>query len=338
MILPSFQHRPIPVYGYNDAYPVAGDIFEAETGCNSAHNMGQIASDNVNNLSFFSRKETITTPVLQNPSEEITYNSSKTYIMFAMGDGDNLSLLKGPRRTWFQTRLSLCLSDPSPLNCFPLTWTISPHALHLAPDWINWFYSQSYKTQKDFFMLPPTGDLYSYPSEMPQNVLSRFISNTEKDCTLLNTSSTTEWEWFGHWKKAEEYYFPQYERKGIVKGLFTVNVPYNLPIPLVFDPFESYRVITPHVIAYRPREWRGTVFPGVPFSRHNYLTPQQQATLINNLPKGSVTWIYVTSDGGANLDMLYDMVPLLDEHVHITDPTTLNELVFQAEALKNKKA
>ena len=73
------------MYGYNDAYPVAGDIFEAETGCNSAHNMGQIASDNVNNLAFFSRKQTITSPVLQNPSGMDTYNSSRTYVMFFNG-------------------------------------------------------------------------------------------------------------------------------------------------------------------------------------------------------------------------------------------------------------
>ena len=31
--------RPIPVYGYNNGWPIAGDIFEAETNCNEAHNM-----------------------------------------------------------------------------------------------------------------------------------------------------------------------------------------------------------------------------------------------------------------------------------------------------------
>lgn len=77
--------RPIPVYGYNDAYPIAGDIFEAETSCNDAHNMGQIASDNVNNLAFFSRKQPITTPVIQNTYRMDTYDPSRTYVMFSMG-------------------------------------------------------------------------------------------------------------------------------------------------------------------------------------------------------------------------------------------------------------
>ncbi len=48
--------RPIAVYGYDDTFPVAGDLFEAETTCVKEHNMGQVASTGVNNLSFFSRK------------------------------------------------------------------------------------------------------------------------------------------------------------------------------------------------------------------------------------------------------------------------------------------
>jgi hypothetical protein len=76
---------PIPVYGYNDAYPLAGDIFEAETGCTPEHNMGQVASIDSFNLAYWSRKETIDTPQKQNSEEALIYNSSKTYINFVMG-------------------------------------------------------------------------------------------------------------------------------------------------------------------------------------------------------------------------------------------------------------
>ena len=75
------------MYGYNDVYPIAGDIFEAETNCNSAHNMGQIASDGVNNLSYLNRRAPITSPMEQNPTSVEIYNASKTYIMFALGTG-----------------------------------------------------------------------------------------------------------------------------------------------------------------------------------------------------------------------------------------------------------
>jgi len=32
--------KPIAVYGYDDTFPIAGDLFEAETTCVKAHNMG----------------------------------------------------------------------------------------------------------------------------------------------------------------------------------------------------------------------------------------------------------------------------------------------------------
>ena len=100
--------NPIPVMGYNDAWSVAGDLFEAETDCNSLHNMGQIASDGFNNLAYMSRSPEITKPLKQNPSEDIVFNASKVYLSFTIGDGDNLSFLKGSRRQWMMDRVNKC--------------------------------------------------------------------------------------------------------------------------------------------------------------------------------------------------------------------------------------
>ena len=36
--------KPVEVFGYNDAVHFFGSIFEAETNCISAHNMGQVRS------------------------------------------------------------------------------------------------------------------------------------------------------------------------------------------------------------------------------------------------------------------------------------------------------
>ena len=196
--------RPIPVYGYNDAYPIAGDIFEAETDCTKAHNMGQIASTGVNNLAFYSRKPPITTPLLQNPVPKVTYNSSRTYVSFIMGDGDNVAFLKSSRRTWMMERVSRCAADSSYYGCFPLSWSISPHPRFFAPDWLYWYYNQSYKTTHDYFVLPPSGDLYSYPSQFPEDIQALYVNHTEADGILLSTHGTVEWEWFGHWKHAVE--------------------------------------------------------------------------------------------------------------------------------------
>ena len=35
--------RPITVFGYDDTFAVAGDLFEAETTCVKEHNMGQVS-------------------------------------------------------------------------------------------------------------------------------------------------------------------------------------------------------------------------------------------------------------------------------------------------------
>ena len=229
-----------------------------------------------------------------------------------------------------QQRVEKCEADPSYLGCFPLTWSFSPHAAHLFPDLLDWYYEKALSTGHDFFMLPPSGDLYSYPSEMPDEVQISFVENTEQDAKLLSTHGTVEWEWIGHWKTAEATYFPRYSENMIVQGIFTVNVPYNLPIPTTFDPGQYSKIVADNVVVFKPREWRGTEFPeNVPLSRHNFLSVEQMAAEVNSLPPGTVTWIYVTSDGGGGLDMIYDLVPSLEEHVEVVGHDLLIDLALQ---------
>lgn len=159
--------RPIPVWGYDNTFPIlGGDFFEAETFCSSEHNMGQIASDSVDNLSFFTLDAPITEPMPQNPTHVPAFNSSKTYLAITVGDGDNLSYMQGGRRTWMQQRAAKCKQDPSYNGCFPLLWSASPHMLQHAPAWAKWYYNQARATGNDYFVLPPSGHLYAYPSIM----------------------------------------------------------------------------------------------------------------------------------------------------------------------------
>ena len=228
-----------------------------------------------------------------------------------------------------QKRVDYCDADSSYFGCFPLTWSISPHITHLAPDWLMWYYNKSYLTGNDFFMLPPSGDLYSYPATMPSDVQDNFVSNTEADCVILSTSATIEWEWIAHWKHALSDYYPKYSVHDIVKGIFTVNVPFNLPNPTIFDPNEFYKIINTNVVVFKPREWRGTTSGDSPFSHHNFLTVEQMAYELNHLPLGTVSWIYMTSDGGGGIDMLYDLVKTLDEHVLVVNHENLIDLALQ---------
>ena len=335
-------NNPINVMGYNDAWPVAGDLFEAETDCDSLHNMGQVASDGFNNLAFMSRTPSINKPFIQNPSSSMIFNQSKIYLSFTIGDGDNLNYLKSSRRDWIKDRVSKCEQDPDDKSmCFPLQWSISPHIIYLSPLMLEWYYNQSYITKHDYFVLPPSGHLYAYPSEMDYDTAQKnFIQWTERDCKILGCNATVAWEFVFTWNKAIKNYFPRYgvnKQNQTIYGLFAVNVPYNVPVYDFWFPLEFYKILDNDLVLFKPREWRGTnmshdgpCVSGVPLSFEFCFPPQDMALEINEYPKGTITQIYITSDGGGNLQMIYDLVPLLNEYVEIVSPTQLIDLALQA--------
>jgi hypothetical protein len=69
-------------------------LFEAETNCVKEHNMGQIASNGVNNLAYFSRKPAIETPLVQSPLDSPEFNASKTYLAFVIGDVNSQAICR----------------------------------------------------------------------------------------------------------------------------------------------------------------------------------------------------------------------------------------------------
>ena len=56
------------------------------------------------------------------------------------------------------------------------------------------------------------------------------------------------------------------------------------------------------------------------------MTVAQMAGVLNSLPLGTVTHIYLTSDGGGNLNMLYELVASLDSHVEVVNHRALVDL------------
>jgi len=277
------------------------------------------------NLAFWSRKPPIAAPLRQPPEPAAApYNASKTYLSIVLGDGDNIGFVKGSRRQWMSDRVARCESDPLS-GCFPLAWTMSPHTLHLAPDWLRWYYNKSATTGRDFYVLPPSGDLYAYPGMMPAEMQASFVARTERDAILMDLESTVAWEWMGFWEGAIRDYFPRYGDRGVVSGFFAVNVPYPAPVvPFALSP-DRYKLLGEqrNLVLFRPREWRGGsgakgIMDG-PFE----LTAEEMAAEISGYARGSVSHLYVTSDGGADLELVYDMVRRLDAHVEIVGPRTL---------------
>ena len=253
---------------------------------------------------------------------------------FVIGDGDNTSYIKGSRKNWFDSRTAYCMEQQAAgKECFPLLWTMSPQLLHLAPEMISWYYNESYKTKADTFVLPPSGDLYSYPGTMQENEQLNHARSTERDCELMSTAATVHWEWFYQWNQAISTYFPKFSSKNIVKAFFGVAVPYLIPI-IPCDTYfcihkNLFTIINDNTILFRPREWRGTdESKAPPLAGKDYLTPEKFAEEINGYKRGSVGYVYLTSDGGFTIQNLYDMVAQLDDHVEVVNYNTLVEMAL----------
>lgn len=322
---------PLAVYGYNDSWNVAGgDLYEAQTRCLDSRNMGAIASM-TSNLSFFSTRWPAITEsgvVTPNPPEDVTYDPTHTYVAFVVGDGDNLDYILHTRHDWLVQRVDACASGPCP----PLTWTISPHLAALAPDLLRWYYDQSHRTGADSFALPPSGHLYAYPSSLEAGAQDRFVAATETDACVLGVGGTVHWDWMGTWRDAESTFLPRYARAGgPVRGIFPVNVPYLVETFPWWPDDQFYEVLDGagggHAVVFRPREWRGVNDDTSPY----FLSPARMAEEIAAYPPGTVTWVYMTSDGGLTLDNSFLAVAqLLPANVELVTTDTAARLALAA--------
>lgn len=324
---------PLGVYGYNSSWNIAGgDLYEAQTRCLDSRNMGAIAST-TGNLSFFStRTPPITTAdvVKQSELESISYDAGKTYVAFVVGDGDNIQYLMTTRHDWFRQRLTDC--EGTTAGCPPLTWTISPHLAQLAPDLLRWYYEQSHESGKDYFALPPSGHLYAYPSSLAEGDQDRFVTATEDDACILGTTGTVHWDWLGTWNDAEDHFLPKYAKSdGVIRGVFPVNVPYSFPTFTWWPDDQFYEVLAGadggKLALFRPREWRGVDND----TDDHFLSPQKMADEIAGYPKGTITWVYLTSDGGLTLENSFLAVAkLLPSHVQLVSTDTAAKLAIAA--------
>ena len=324
---------PIGVWGYNDSWNVAGGyLYEAQTRCLDSRNMGAIASE-TSNLSFFStrtRPITESDVVAQNPLEDLTYDPTQTYVAFVVGDGDNIAYVTSTRHDWFVRRVEECASGSAP--CPPLTWTLSPHLPEIAPELVHWYYDQSHETGRDYFTLPPSGHLYAYPSSLAEDAQAAFVEATERDACILGVSGTVHWDWAGTWREAESSFLPRYARVGgPVRGLFPVNVPYLIPTFTWWPSDRFFEILTGadggQSVVFRPREWRGVNDDSNAF----FLSPAAMSDEIAAYPPGTVTWVYMTSDGGLTLENSFlALAELLPPHVHLVSTDTASRLALAA--------
>jgi hypothetical protein len=234
------------------------------------------------------------------------------------------------RNVWLRQRLADC--EQTDNACAPITWSISPHLPTIAPDVIEWYYALSHQTGKDYFTLPPSGHLYAYPTSLAEQEQDRFVAATEADAVLLDLAGTVHWDWFETWQDAEDHFLPKYAHAdGVVRGLFPVNVPY------LFDAFprwprdQFFKVLSgedgSEVVVFRPRQWRGIDDDESPF----FLSPQKMTEELAGYPPGTVTGVYMTSDGGLNLENSFmELVRLLPSHVELVSADMAAQLALSA--------
>lgn len=322
---------PVGVYGYNDSWLQGGYLYEAQTRCLDSANMGAIPT-RTTNLSFFdTRRPAITRAgeLAHNPPEEITYDKSKTYVAFVVGDGDNIRYMMTTRKDWLQQRTKQCRGATP--KCPPLNWTISPHLPDIAPDVLQWYFEAAASTGADYFILPPSGYQYAYPSMLGDADEANFVAKTEAAARIYASHSTVHWEWFQSWRDAVQGIIPRYAHAGgQIRGVFPVNVPYLFEAFTWWPAGQMVDVITGDdggaVALFRPQSWRGVD------DRDDYhLTPQHMADKLAAFPKGTVTWVYMTSDGGLSLDNSYfELIKVLPAHVQIVSTDAAAELAIRA--------
>ncbi|MGZ5969264.1 MAG: hypothetical protein ACXWP4_16435, partial [Polyangiales bacterium] len=325
---------PLGVYGYNSSWNVLGGyLYEAQTTCLDSRNMGAIASE-AGNLSFFSTHAPPITgsgAVVQNELEPVDYDPSMTYVAFVIGDGDNIQYMLTTRHDWFQQRIADCEANPS--TCLPLTWSISPHLARLAPDLLSWYYERSHHSRKDYFVLPPSGHLYAYPSSLAENEQNQFVKATEQDACVLGLDGVVHWDMVGTWHDAEDHFLPKYVKGGAIRGVFPINVPFAFPTFDWWPDDQFFEVLSDadgrNLALFRPREWRGVGDDTSPYG----LSPKAMADELGGYPKGTVTWVYMTSDGGLTLQNSFlALSKILPAHVKLVSTDTAAKLALAARA------
>merc|ERR1712113_177803 len=149
----------------------------------------------------------------------------------------------------------------------------------------------------------------------------------------------------GTWSHALSKYMPRYSEKGIVRGLFGVNVPYMIPVA-EFGIHEQFKVVgdKKNVVVFRPNEWRGQKncskqnFVSAAICRENFKTAAEMSSHINAFKAGTVSAFYTTSDGGMNMGLIYDTVKLLGEHVEVVNQEVLADMALASHAASTSQA
>ena len=135
-----------------------------------------------------------------------------------MSDGDNQQWLLGSNysnKKWFGS---------AHRGYFNLGWSLSPSLYYLAPTVFNRYYENASSLKySDYFLVPPSGNGYMFPSKFPRNnldsytkILNNYMDNCDQNYVLILDDESLDD--FSLWDK--------YTKHNNIDGLFYLN--YNI--------------------------------------------------------------------------------------------------------------
>lgn len=276
----------------------------------SKYGISMVAADWSYNLTVLSAFPSI--PLTQKSSISIPNKKNSHYVTFIMSDGDNQQWNLGTNygsHKWYGS------PDKGKFN---LGWSLSPSLYYLAPTVFNLYYeSAAHGSTNDYFVVPPSGNGYMYPSKFNENTLGIYINR-------LND----------YMKKVDEEYIAIIDDSSFhnseLWGKFTVKPNINGLLYLDYHRHDDYHgeIIWSNnkpIVSCRDLLWDNIESEGELVSNINHRVDSGQVDVSNST---SYTFVYVHA-WSKNLSNIERVVNKLKENpkVTIVTPETFMQLI-----------
>ena len=211
----------------------------------SKYGISMIAADWSYNLTVLSSFPSL--PMTQKALMNIPSKAKVHTVTFLMSDGDNQQWELGTNYgspKWY--------GSPNK-GKFNMGWSLSPSLYYLAPTVFNLYYENAaHGTNNDYFIVPPSGSGYIYPSKFDKDTLDKYINRLndymkkvdEKYIAIIDDSSFHNNELWGKFTikpNIRGLFYLEYHKHDYYQG--EINWSNNKPIvscrDLLWDTLES---------------------------------------------------------------------------------------------------
>ncbi|MDD3223200.1 MAG: GxGYxYP family putative glycoside hydrolase [Clostridium sp.] len=212
----------------------------------SKYGVSMVAADWSYNLTVLSAFQSL--PITQKkPINSIPLKKDLHYVTFVMSDGDNQQWNLGKEYSSTKWYGSPCRGK------FNLGWSLSPSLYYLAPTVFNLYYKNTANGSiNDYFIVPPSGNGYIYPSKFDRNTLGMYINSLddymkktdEKYAAIIDDSSfhsNSLWDEFTIKPNIHGIFYLDYHRHNNYHGeiVWSNNKPIVSCRDLLWDGIES---------------------------------------------------------------------------------------------------